>query len=184
MTTITIIYTYGTRVRVHNLARFRVRKLRFVSNCVITRRWSASAYANGRKKDQICRMTASALLLVRRRHASLCIENPYAACIICKTPSITVRDGRNTPDLAEPAVAAAAAARLARNVTAPCVITYRLTLLPFRYRRARIAARISRGVTVHERFIGIKDDSSGAKTELERRASIPVPEFRVSPGGP
>lgn len=40
---------------------------------------------------QIYRMTARALLLVRRRHVSLCIENPYAACIICKTPSITVR---------------------------------------------------------------------------------------------
>lgn len=48
---------------------------------------------------QIYRMTAHALLLVRRRHVSLCIENPYAACIICKTSSITVRgeDECNTP---------------------------------------------------------------------------------------
>lgn len=39
----------------------------------------------------------NALFLVQRRHASLCIENPHAACIICKTPSITVHGQRNTP---------------------------------------------------------------------------------------
>lgn len=57
------------------------------------------------------------------------------------------RDGRNTP-IGEPA---------ARS---PCVIIPHVASLSCPY----VATGISRGVTVRERFIGIKDDASGTRT--------------------
>lgn len=102
----------------------------------------------GHASRQIYRMTARALLSVRQRHASLCIENPHAACIICKTSSITVRGERNTPGRR---------VRDRPGITAALLYTCMLfTCAAFSWWWR--ASPGFRRVTERERFIGTKDE--------------------------